>query len=60
MGLDIDADLCLDMTVEGRFTCKTMMEQVEFLECFITKHTSSIMRTKPLQAKVMSSVKESS
>jgi len=37
-----------------------MMEQVEFLEHFIAKHTSSIIRTKPLQAKVMSSVEESS
>jgi hypothetical protein len=27
MGLDIDADLCLDMTTGDRFTHKTMMEQ---------------------------------
>jgi hypothetical protein len=31
-GLDIHADLCLDMTARGWFTHKTMMEQVEFLE----------------------------
>jgi hypothetical protein len=30
IGLDI-ADLCLDMTTRGRFTHKTMMEQVEFM-----------------------------
>jgi hypothetical protein len=59
-GLDIDADLCLDMTARGRFTHKTMTEQVDFLEHFIAKHVSSVMRTKPLQAKVMSSVEESS
>jgi hypothetical protein len=59
-GLDIDADLCLDVTAGGWFTHKTMTEQVEFLEHFIAKHTSSIVRTKPLQAKVMSSVEESS
>jgi hypothetical protein len=57
-GLDI-ADLSLDMTAEGRFTHKTMMKQVEFLKRFIAKHTSSIIRTKLLQAKVMSSVEES-
>ena len=47
-GLDIDADLCLDVTAEGRFTHKPMTKQVEFLENFIDKHTSSIIRTKPL------------
>jgi hypothetical protein len=36
-----------------------MTEQVDFLEHFIAKHTSSIIRTKPLLAKVMSSVEES-
>ena len=60
MGIDIHADLCLDMTVEGRFTHKPMMEQVKFLENFIDRHTSSIIGTKPLQAEVMSSVEESS
>jgi hypothetical protein len=59
-GLDMDADLYLGMTAGGRFTHKPMTEQVEFLEHFIAKHTSSVMRTKPLQAKVMSSVDESS
>ena len=33
--LDIDADLCLDVTAGGCFTRKTMTEQVEFLENFI-------------------------
>jgi len=37
-----------------------MMEQVKFLKNFIDRHISSIIRTKPLQAKVMSSVEESS
>jgi hypothetical protein len=37
-----------------------MTEQVEFLECFIAKHASSIMNPRTLQAKVMSSVEESS
>jgi hypothetical protein len=54
------ANLCLDVTAGGHFTYKAMMEQVEFLEYFIDKHSSSITRTKSLQAKVMSSVKESS
>jgi hypothetical protein len=58
--LDIDADLCLDMTTGGRFTHKTMTEQVEFLERFIAKHTSFVIRIKLLQAKVMLSVEESS
>jgi hypothetical protein len=48
------------MTAKDCFTNKTMTEQVEFLERFIAKHTSSIIRTKLLQAKVMSSVEESS
>jgi hypothetical protein len=47
-GLDIDADLCLDMTAGGHFTHKPMTEQVEFLEYFIAKHSSSVIRTKPL------------
>jgi hypothetical protein len=47
-GLDIDADLCLDMTAGGWLTHKTMTEQVEFFEHFIAKHTSSIIKTKPL------------
>ena len=48
------------MIVGGRFAHKTMTKQVEFLENFIDRHTSSVIRTKPLQAKVMSSVEESS
>jgi hypothetical protein len=59
-GLDIDSNLCLDVTAGGRFTHKPMTEQVKFLENFIDRHTSSIIRTKPLQTKVMSSVEESS
>jgi hypothetical protein len=47
-GLDIDADLCLDVTIGGPFTHKPMTEQVEFLENFIDRHTSSVIRTKPL------------
>ena len=47
-GLDIDADLCLDMTAGGRFTHKPMIEQVKFLENLIDRHTSSVIRTKPL------------
>ena len=60
LGHDIDADLCLDVTTGGRFTHKPMTEQVEFLDNFIDRHTSSVIRTKPLYAKVMSSVEESS
>ena len=56
----MDANLCLDVTAGGHFTHKTMTEQVEFLEHFIHKHSSSIIRTKSLQAKVTSSVEESS
>jgi hypothetical protein len=37
-----------------------MMEPVEFLEHFIAKHASSIMNPRTLQAKVMSSLEESS
>jgi hypothetical protein len=59
-GLDIDTDLCLDVTARGRFTHKTMTEQVEFLEHFIANHTSFNIKTKPLQPRVMSSVGESS
>jgi hypothetical protein len=60
LGLDIDADLCLDVTARGRFTHKTMTEQVEFLKDFIAKHTSFVIGIKPLQVKVMMSVEESS
>jgi hypothetical protein len=60
LGVDMDANLCLDVTTGGSFTHKIMMEQVEFLEHFIDKHFSSIIRTKSLQVKVMSSVEESS
>ena len=59
-GLDIDADLCLDVTIGGHFTHKPTMEQVKFLENLLDRHSSSIMKTRTLQEKVMSSVKESS
>jgi hypothetical protein len=32
LGIDMEADLCLDMTAGGRFTHKTMTKQVEFVE----------------------------
>jgi hypothetical protein len=60
LGINTHADLCLDMTARGRFTHKPMTEQVKFLENFIDRHTSSVIRIKPLQAKAMSSVEESS
>ena len=60
MGIDMGANLCLDVTARGHFTHKTMMEQVEFLEHFIDKHSSSVIRAKSFQAKVTSSVEESS
>jgi hypothetical protein len=47
-GLDIDADLCLDVAAGGHFTHKTMTKQVEFLEHFITIHTCSVIRTNSL------------
>jgi hypothetical protein len=47
LGLDIDVDLSLDMTAAGHFTRKPMTKEVEFLENFIDRHTSSIIRTKP-------------
>ena len=60
LGIDINADLCLDMIARGCFTHKPMTEQVKFLEHLIAKHASSIITTKPLQARVVSSVEESS
>jgi hypothetical protein len=48
MGLDIDANLCLDVTTGGRFTHKPMTEQVKFLENFLRRHTSTIMETRIL------------
>ena len=48
------------MTAGGRFTHEPMTEQVKFLENFIDSHTSFVIRTKPLHAKVMLSVEESS
>jgi len=60
LGIDIDADVSLDMTAGGRFTHEPMTEQIKFLENFIDSHTSFVIRTKPLHAKVMLSVEESS
>ena len=54
----MEADLCLDMTTGGRFTHKTMTEQVTFLEHFTDKHTSSIIKL--FQAKVMLDFEEPS
>ena len=48
LGIDTHADLCLDMNAGGCFTHKTMTEQVKFLENFIDRHTSFVIRTKPL------------
>ena len=42
-GIDINADLYLDMTARGRFTHKPRTELVEFLENFLENHTSSIL-----------------
>ena len=44
LGLDMESDLCLDMTTGGCFTHKTVTEQVTFLEHFIDKHTLSIIK----------------
>ena len=55
----MDADLCLDVIVGGWFTYKPMMEQVKFLENFLKRHTSSVMKTRTTQAKVMLSVEKS-
>ena len=50
-GLDIDADLCLDVTAGGWFTNKPMTEQVKFLENFLKRHASFVMETRTLQQK---------
>jgi hypothetical protein len=47
-GLNVDADLCLDMTARGHFTHKPMTEQVKFLENFLESYTSLVMRTRTL------------
>ena len=51
LGIDIDADLCLDMTTGGHFTHKPMMEQVKFLKNFIDRHTSFIKKPNPSRPK---------
>jgi hypothetical protein len=48
LGINIHADLCLNMTTGGRFTHKPMMEQAKFLENFIDRHSSFVIRTKSL------------
>jgi hypothetical protein len=48
LDIDMEADMCLDMTAGGRFAHKTMTKQVEFVKHFIDKHTPSIIRTKSL------------
>jgi hypothetical protein len=60
LGIDIKADLFLDATAGGCFTHKPITEQFKFLENFLESYISPIMRNKTLQAKVMSSVEESS
>jgi len=59
-GINIDADLCLDVTAGGRFTHKSMTKQVKFLENFLESYSSPVIRNRILQAKVMSSVEEAS
>ena len=56
LGLDINADLCLDVTTGGRFTHKPLTEQVKFHENFLKRHASFVMETRTLQAKVTSSI----
>ena len=48
------------MNIGGQFTHKPMMEQVKFLENLLKRYASFVMETRTLQAKVMSSVDESS
>ena len=48
-GLDIEADLYLDMIVGGSFVHKTMMEQKKILAHILEKHASSVIRTKLLR-----------
>ena len=60
LGIDMHADLCLDVAARGRFTHKPMMEQVKFLENFLESYSSPVMRNRILQTKVMSSIEEAS
>jgi len=48
LGLDIDVDLCLDVTVGGRFTNKPMTEQVKFLKNLLRTHVSFAMEPRTL------------
>ena len=41
LGIDMEADLCLDTTAGYHFTHKPMIEQVAFLENFLERYTSS-------------------
>ena len=49
-----------DVAVGGWFTHKPMMGQVKFLKNFLKRHASFVIETRTLQAKVMSSIEESS
>jgi hypothetical protein len=60
LGLNIEAALCLDMTVGGSFTHKTTTEHRKILDHILEKHTSPVIKTKPLQKKGMSSFEEPS
>ena len=44
LGIDINADLCLDATTGGQFTHKPMTEQVKYLENFLENYTFPVMR----------------
>jgi len=48
LGIEIHADLCLDVTTRGHFTQKPMTEQVKFLENFLESYTSPAMRNRTL------------
>ena len=48
LGIDINANLCLDAMAGGQFTHKPMIGQVRFLENFIGSYTSPIMRNRIL------------
>jgi len=50
-GLDMESNLCLDMTVGGRFAHKTMTEEVTFLKRLIDSHTSSVIKPNPSRQK---------
>ena len=51
LGIDIDADLCLDVTAEGRSTHKPMTEQVKFLKNFLKSTLPSSWKLEPSRQK---------